>query len=216
MIMDKHYQDWKDVAHSYYDKAFSLAILIVLFAFLVSPEIEIKAYQAEVKAIEAIDIPPEIRERIKPPETQIKPQIQIVIDDQLSSDDDDEDIMELDTISKTTLDPYEEMVQQEGWGSTPKGFTYYDDPPKQLNEAPLRYPRFAKENGIQGTVVLELEVLKDGQIGVIEVKKSVLPGRDGLDEAAIEYARQLEFEPAKSNGNPVAVWVTFPVGFYLE
>ena len=214
--MERKYQDWKDVANSYYDKAFSLAILLILFAFLVSPNIEIKAYKAEVKTTEAIEIPPEIKEKIKPPETQIKPQIQIVIDDQLSDDDDDEELMELDTIDKTTLDPYEEIAKPEGWGTTTKDFIYYDEPPQKLNEAPLRYPKFAKDANIQGTVILELEVLKSGQIGAIDVKKSVLPGPGGLDEAAIEYARQLEFEPAKTNGKPIAVWVTFPVNFYLE
>ncbi len=66
--MERKYQDWKDVANSYYDKAFSLAILLILFAFLVSPNIEIKAYKAEVKTTEAIEIPPEIKEKIKPPE----------------------------------------------------------------------------------------------------------------------------------------------------
>jgi len=214
--MERKYQDWKDVANSYYDKAFSLAILLILFAFLVSPNIEIKAYKAEVRITEAIDIPPEIKDKIKPPETQIKPQFQINFDDKLSDDDDDEELMELDTIDKTTLDPYKEFAKPDDWGKTSKDFIYFDEPPKKLNEAPLRYPKFAKEANIQGTVVLELEVLRSGKIGAIDVKKSVLPGRGGLDEAAIEYARQLEFEPAKTNGKAIAVWVTFPVNFYLE
>ncbi len=47
-------------------------------------------------------------------------------------------------------------------------------------------------------------------------KKSVLPGPGGLDEAAIEYVRKLQFEPAMTNGEPIAVWVTFPVNFYLH
>ncbi len=214
--MNKKYQDWKDVAQSYYDKAFSLAILLILFAFLVSPKIEIKAYKADVKTTEAIEIPPEIKDKIKPPETLIKPQIQIVIDDTFDDDEEEEELMEIITIDPTTLDPYEVITQNEEWGKTQKGFIYYDEPPKKLNEAPLRYPKFAMEAGIQGTVVLELEVLKSGKIGAIDVKKSVLPGLDGLDEAAKEYARQLEFEPAKTNGKPIAVWVTFPVNFYLE
>jgi len=122
----------------------------------------------------------------------------------------------LDTIDKTTLDPYKEMSEPEGWGKTTKEFIYYDEPPKRLNEAPVKYPQSAMDANIQGTVVLELEVLKDGKIGAIDVKKSVLPGRGGLDEAAINYARQLEFEPAKTNGIAIAVWVTFPVNFYLD
>jgi len=214
--MDNKQIDWKDVAQGYYDKSFSLAILIILFAFLVSPKVDIKAYKAEVKVTEAIDIPPEIREHIKPPEAIVKPKIQIIIDDSFDDDEDDEDILILDSIAKTNLDPYEEIVPVDAFGKTPKGFIYYDDPPHKIKEVPLIYPKFAKDAGIQGTVELELEVLTSGKVGAIDVIKSVLPGPGGLDEAAKSYARQLEFEPAKTNGKPVAVWVTFPVDFFLE
>lgn len=214
--MERKQTDWKDIAQSYYDKAFSLAILLMLFAFLVSPKIDIKAYKAEVKVTEAIEIPPEIKEKIKPPEAIAKPKIQIIIGDDFEGDDEDEEIQILDTIEKTTLDPYKVIDKPEGFGTTPKGFIYYDDPPRKINEAPLIYPKFANDAGIEGTVVLELEVLTTGKIGAIEVTKSVLPGPGGLDEAAVNYARQLEFEPAKTNGNPVAVWVTFPVTFSLD
>jgi len=216
--MERKCQDWKDVAHSYYDKAFSLAILLILFAFLVSPDIEIKPYNRKVRITKDVYTPTEIKEKIiKQPDQMIKSQPQIDWDDQLSDDDDnDEELEFLDTIDKTTLAPYEEIIKPEGWGTTTKDFIFYNEPPKKLNEAPLRYPKFAKEAGTQGTVVLVLEVLKSGQVGAIEVKKSVLPGPGGLDQAAIEYARQLEFEPAKANGKAVAVWVTFPVNFYLE
>ena len=102
------------------------------------------------------------------------------------------------------------------YGKTPKTSILCDKPPRKLNEAPLRYPKFAKESGIQGTVILEIEVLRDGKVGAIEVKKSVLPGPGGLDEAAIEYARKLKFSSAKIGSKPVAVWITFPVNFYLQ
>jgi len=101
------------------------------------------------------------------------------------------------------------------WGSTPKGFVYFNDPPSKINEAPLRYPKFAKDARIQGTVELELEILTNGRFGAVDVRKSIMSGPGGLDEAAIEYARRLQFEPAKANGKLVAVWVTFPVDFFL-
>ena len=94
-----------------------------------------------------------------------------------------------------------EPVDRSNTVTTPKGFIYYDDPPRKISEAPLRYPKFAKDAGIQGCVELEIEVLTNGRVGAIDVVKSVLPGPGGLDEAAIEYARKLRFEPAKTNGN---------------
>ncbi|MCF7919230.1 MAG: energy transducer TonB [Candidatus Cloacimonetes bacterium] len=207
--------DWKDIAQSYYDKAFSLAVLLILFAFLVSPKIDIKAYKAEVKVTEAIEIPPEIREKIKPPESIVLPKVIIDLEDDILNDEDDDEIPILTTIPKTTLDVWEE-IEQPKFGTTPKGFIYFDDPPRKLKEAPLIYPKFAKDAGIQGTVLLELEVLTNGKVGAIDVIKSVLPGPGGLDEAAKDYARQLEFVPAKTNNQPVAVWVSFPVNFFLD
>ena len=69
--MKKQIFDWKDIAESYYDKSVSLAILILLFAFIVSPKIEVKPYDRTINIIDAVDIPPEIKERIKPPEETV-------------------------------------------------------------------------------------------------------------------------------------------------
>lgn len=211
--MDKNRMDWKDYADTFYDKAVSLAILFVLFAFIVSPKMELKPYERTVVITDAIDIPPEIRERIKPPEEVAKPVVEIVVEDDLEGDD-DEDIEVVDTIEKTTLDPYEEIVSNV-LGQTSK-FVVYEDPPFAIKKVRANYPEFAKKSGIQGEVWLEVEVFEDGSVGAIEVKQSLMSGPGGLDEAAVKAVKQWEFSPAKSGGKPVACWVTFPVGFYLE
>jgi len=36
--------DWKDVASSFYEKSLSLALLLLLFTFMVFPKIEVKPY----------------------------------------------------------------------------------------------------------------------------------------------------------------------------
>ena len=118
----------------------------------------------------------------------------------------------VDEIEEENIEPVNNSIED----TTPKGFIYYDTPPRKINEAVLRYPKFARDAQIQGTVVLEIEVLTNGKIGAVNIAKSVLPGPGGLDEAAIEYARKLQFEPAMVNGEPIAVWVTFPVNFFLN
>ncbi|MDD2230625.1 MAG: TonB family protein, partial [Candidatus Cloacimonetes bacterium] len=40
----------------------------------------------------------------------------------------------------------------------------FDDPPLPIGSINPVYPEFARKNGIQGTVVLEVEVLKDGSV----------------------------------------------------
>ena len=211
--MHKRIIDWKDVADSYYDKSVSLAILILLFAFIVSPKIEVKPFKRVLKDIVSIDIPPEIKEKIKPPEETVKPVIEIVVEDDLDSED-DEDIEIVDTIEKTSLDPYEEIVSNI-LGNTSK-FAVYENAPLPIKQVKPIYPEFAKKSGIQGEVILEVEVFTDGSVGAIEVVKSLMSGPGGLDEAAIKAVKQWEFSPAKSGGKPVACWVTFPVGFNLD
>ncbi|MDP8267411.1 MAG: TonB family protein [Candidatus Tenebribacter davisii] len=211
--MNKRIVDWKDIADSYYDKSVSLAILILLFAFIVSPKVEVKPYERNINITVAIDIPPEIKERIKPPEETVKPVVEIIVEEDLDSED-EEDIEIIETIGVTSLDPYQE-IQEKVIGKTSK-FVVYEDAPFAIKRAPLDYPIFAKNAGIEGDVILQVEVFEDGSVGAIEVLKSLMSGPGGLDEAAIKCVKQWEFSPAKSGGRPVACWVTFPVGFYLN
>ncbi|MBT3754832.1 MAG: energy transducer TonB [Candidatus Cloacimonetes bacterium] len=211
--MKKQIFDWKDIAESYYDKSVSLAILILLFAFIVSPKIEVKPYDRTINIIDAVDIPPEIKERIKPPEETVRPVVEIVIEEDLDGED-DEDIEIIETIGVTSLDPYEE-IQEKILGQTSK-FAIYEDEPFPIRKAPLEYPVFAKNAGIEGEVILQVEVFTDGTVGAIEILKSLMSGPGGLDEVAVKSVKNWEFSPAKSGGKPVACWVTFPVGFYLN
>lgn len=212
--MQKKSYDWKDIANSYYDKATSLAILILIFAFLVFPKFEIKPYKREVKVTEAIEIPPEIKEKIKPPETVVKPVVQVVVEEDFAGTE-EEDIEIVETIEKTSLDPYEEIAPPPQFGTTPK-FVVYEDPPVPIKQVQPKYTDFARRTGIEGQVWLEVEVLKNGKVGAVEVKKSLLSGPGGLDEAAIKAVKQWEYSPAKSGGKPVACWITFPITFELK
>ncbi|MFA5498135.1 MAG: energy transducer TonB [Candidatus Cloacimonadia bacterium] len=211
----KKHIDWKDVANGYYEKAWSLSILVALFVFLVSPKVEIKPLVSEIKITEAIEIPPEIRERIEPPTELAKPIVEIIIDSDFSEGDDDE--MEIiSTIETTTLDPYEVIAAPPQTMGTTDRFTIYDEAPQAIKRVQPNYPQFAKRSGIQGQVLLEVEVFTDGTVGAVNVLKSLMAGPGGLDEEAIKAVRQWEFIPAKSQGHPVAVWVRFPIDFYLE
>lgn len=62
--------------------------------------------------------------------------------------------------------------------------------------------------------MLELEVLADGTVGLIRVLEE--PGYPRLVAAAIDAARRMRFEPAKSDGRPVRSVVRLPVRFVLK
>lgn len=78
----------------------------------------------------------------------------------------------------------------------------------------LNYPAMAIENNVQGRVVVQFVVTKDGSIGNVKVVRSV--DRD-LDNEAIRVCKKLpKFIPGKQNGQPVNVWYTLPVTFKLK
>jgi periplasmic protein TonB len=216
MIMtSKHMHDWKDIALSYLDKSFSLAILFFLFIFMVSPKLKIQPYQYQSKEVQSIDIPPEMREKIKPPENISKPVINVVIDDNLGGKSTGEDIKEIESIDPTTLDLKSKMQGVREEGKTPK-FVAYEDPPVVVSKIVPEYTQFARRANIQGTVWLDVEILVDGHVGAVVVKKTLDSSPNGLDDAAIAAVKKWKFQPAKSGGKPVACWASIPVVFSLS
>jgi len=77
----------------------------------------------------------------------------------------------------------------------------------------LRYPQSAKENGIEGKVMIRFIVDKDGAVKNPTVIKSVDPS---LDKAALDAVKLLpKFKPGKIGGKPVNVYYTVPIAFKL-
>ena len=83
---------------------------------------------------------------------------------------------------------------------------------KYLNDN-IIYPVIALENGVSGTVVLKFVVSKTGKIDDIQVVNSV---DRALDEEAVRVVSQMpDWQPAKQNGNNVAVYFNLPVRFVI-
>jgi TonB family protein len=87
--------------------------------------------------------------------------------------------------------------------------------PKPIHEEKPQYTKEAMAAGIQGTVMMEMVVQKDGTVGQVEVTRS-LDKVYGLDEQAVKAARQWRFEPGKKDGKVVAVLVTLELTFTLR
>ncbi|HMD17214.1 MAG TPA: energy transducer TonB [Terriglobales bacterium] len=73
------------------------------------------------------------------------------------------------------------------------------------------YPPLAKQARIQGQVVLQAEISKDGTIQNLQL----VSGHPMLAPAAIEAVRQWRYKPYLLNGEPVAVETTVLVNFSL-
>ncbi|MBX3279558.1 MAG: energy transducer TonB [Acidobacteria bacterium] len=71
-----------------------------------------------------------------------------------------------------------------------------------LYKEKAKYTEEARQNKVQGTVVLSAVFTSDGRVQSIRVVRG-LP--DGLTEKAIEAAQKIRFKPAEKNGAPVTV-----------
>lgn len=87
--------------------------------------------------------------------------------------------------------------------------------PKLLKEVRPIYPDAAMREKIQGTVELEAVVDVDGSVTQVRVTRS-LDNTFGLDQAAIDAARQWKFEPGTLKGTPVPVLITLLLEFRLK
>ena len=99
-------------------------------------------------------------------------------------------------------------------GTTPR-FVNYDVAPVISGRVQPTYLETARRLGIQGTVILDIEIFANGSIGSIEVWESVQSGPGGLDEECIRAVRQWVVQPATANGVPVAIWLRQPFAFRL-
>ena len=78
----------------------------------------------------------------------------------------------------------------------------------------LTYPAVAAENGIQGRVVVNFVVEKDGSISNVQVVRSVDPA---LDREAVNVVKRMpKWNPGMNNGQPARVKFTLPVTFKLQ
>jgi len=87
------------------------------------------------------------------------------------------------------------------------------DPPQLLREVRPAYTDDARRRGIEGDVVLEIVVGRDGRVASLRVKSGL---GAGLDQRAIEAVRQWRFSPARRQGQPVEVVVEVSVEFKLR
>ena len=78
----------------------------------------------------------------------------------------------------------------------------------------MQYPQAALENNIQGRVIVQFVVGKDGSVSDVQV----LAGLDRLcDREAVRVVESMpKWIPGKQNGKAVSVKYTIPVMFRLQ
>ncbi|WP_129594018.1 energy transducer TonB [Seramator thermalis] len=78
----------------------------------------------------------------------------------------------------------------------------------------IKYPVIAQENGIQGRVICNFVVERDGSITDVQVVRGVDPS---LDKEAVRVIQSMpKWKPGMQRGKPVRVRFTLPVVFRLQ
>jgi len=78
----------------------------------------------------------------------------------------------------------------------------------------IKYPELAKENNIQGKVILRFCVTYKGTVDQVSIVRGVDPS---LDNEAIRVIKMLPlWKPGKQGGKPVNVWYSVPINFQLK
>ena len=172
---------------------------------------------------EAVGVLPPEKEIIE----EIIEEIQLNIDELVVVDDDVEtqeiDLYTQDEEIEIILEkPAEGEVDEEDWEN--QIFSIVEKMPefpggqqamfKFLAEN-VQYPVIAQENGIQGRVICQFVVEKDGKPGNIKVVRT--SGDASLDEEAVRVISSMpKWTPGTQRGEPVRVNFTLPVSFRLE
>ncbi len=85
--------------------------------------------------------------------------------------------------------------------------------PKLITYSPPAYPIEAQRAGVEGSVILKLDIDRTGRVTKAEV---ATPGGHGFDEAALAAAPGLQFEPARRpDGTPAASRILYRYAFTL-
>jgi periplasmic protein TonB len=81
-----------------------------------------------------------------------------------------------------------------------------------VKKVPPEYPKEARQKRIQGTVVLQGIISREGDVAEI----SVVSGDPMLTPAAIEAVKQWKYKPYLLNGQPVEVETQLQLNFTLS
>jgi len=123
---------------------------------------------------------------------------------------------------KTKVDPNNPLPpaieEEHNYGDDPAFYISVEVLPKPIGGMKaiykkLSYPKEAKENEIEGTVVIRAFIDRDGEVLIAEVVEGIGYGCDESARLAVFYHR---FKPGMQRGQRIKVQMDIPIEFKLE
>jgi TonB family protein len=94
------------------------------------------------------------------------------------------------------------------------GSSLYPGDMQLLMPPPSRYPAQARTEHREGATVITITIGGKGEILLMKIEKS--SGSDDLDQAAMNYAKTLRFQPGTVNGMPTISGIGITVIWTLD
>jgi protein TonB len=120
-------------------------------------------------------------------------------------------------VEKVEEAPVDEIIIENTEELLPKPdeFVPVEQQPQVVKAVKPEYPEMARRVGLEGKVWVKALVDKSGKVRDVIIAKG--SGVDaGFEDAAIKAAYGYIYTPAIANGQPVAIWVLYPVTFTLN
>ena len=156
----------------------------------------------EVKPPPPPEAPPEAPEEIEIKENEEELETELEVDDAEANQD--MEMMEEEEFSE----PFISVEQMPMLGDC-KDETCTQTEIMKFIARNFKYPEIAKANGVEGRVILEFVVEKNGKVGRVKILKGL---DKHIDKAAINVVEKLpEFTPGKQIGKAVPVKYTVPI-----
>jgi protein TonB len=204
-------------------------LLVVLIGSLSSGPIEAPEYTM-IKSKADLIVPPSLsqtQEQIKvaTPERQLKPAVGLPTPVPDEEAPEEAEVLSQDQLAD--LAPVAPIENLEGdirvdvdrvmdeLLPAPDEFVPFEDAPVQVTTVMPKYPDLAQRANIEGTVWVKALVDREGRVRDVRIVKPS-GANAGFEEAAIDAAKQGVWKPAISNGQPIAVWVTYKIDFKLK
>jgi len=120
--------------------------------------------------------------------------------------------VELETSEPLVAPPSDEELKPKSELRTRRDASYSDDFVIVKMVEP-EYPRYERENGIEGSVLVELLVNEEGRVENAAVLSAI--GPESFKESSLAAVRQFVFQPPIRDGKSVPVWIKFHIKFRI-
>lgn len=209
---------------SYYTILLEVGLILSLIIFIAlmkvplhgagSEEIELTT-QEEIVKMEEIEQTEQEKKPPPPPRPQVPvavPNNEIIEDEIINID------AELNIDEKIDMPPPPSERKEEKEEDEENFFVVVEEMPELIGgirklQEKIKYPENARKANIEGKVIIQFIVNKDGEVENPRVIRGI---GGGCDKEALRVVKQAQFKPGKQRGKPVRVRYSLPIFFKLK